>query len=114
MPLGPLRTRTGFPDLELAAVTGRVERLAEIVPFPGRERADAERQGGRAAPTTRVFQLKISLLDTKPPVWRRVVVDASSTLDHVHDVIQAVFALVGLPPARVRSRQGPLRTPGHR
>lgn len=81
MPLGPLSKRTGFPDLELAAVTGRTERFAEIVPFLGRERPDAEPLGGPAAPKARVVQLKITLLDTKPPVWRRALVDASSTLD---------------------------------
>jgi hypothetical protein len=38
-----------------------------------------------------VFQLKVTLLDTKPPIWRRVLVDGSSTLDQVHEVIQAAF-----------------------
>jgi len=38
-----------------------------------------------------VYQLKVSLLDTKPPIWRRVLVDGGSTLDCVHKVIQAAF-----------------------
>jgi hypothetical protein len=38
-----------------------------------------------------VFQLKVTLQDTKPPIWRRVLVEGSATLDHVHEVIQAAF-----------------------
>ena len=37
------------------------------------------------------YQLKITLLDTKPPVWRRVVVPGEITLDRLHDVIQIVM-----------------------
>ena len=35
-----------------------------------------------------VFQLKIVLLDSKPPIWRRVLVPASIHLCSLHDVIQ--------------------------
>ena len=38
-----------------------------------------------------MYQLKVTLLDTKPPVWRRVLVDGDATLDHLHEVIQAAF-----------------------
>ena len=38
-----------------------------------------------------MYQLKVTLLDTKPPIWRRVLVDGSATLDQVHEVIQAAF-----------------------
>lgn len=38
-----------------------------------------------------VYQLKITLNGTKPPVWRRVVVDSSITLGELHSVIQAAF-----------------------
>jgi Plasmid pRiA4b ORF-3-like protein len=39
---------------------------------------------------TKVYQLKITLKDTKPPVWRRVLVP-NCTLDKLHDVIQAAM-----------------------
>lgn len=42
-----------------------------------------------------VFQLKVTLRDIKPPIWRRVLVDGSATLDEVHDVIQAAFGWWG-------------------
>jgi hypothetical protein len=38
-----------------------------------------------------VCQLKVTLLDTDPPIWRRVLVDGASTLAQLHDVIQAAF-----------------------
>lgn len=38
-----------------------------------------------------MYQLKVTLHDTKPPIWRRVLIDRASTLDQVHEVIQAAF-----------------------
>lgn len=35
-----------------------------------------------------IFQLKVSLSDVIPPVWRRVLVPGGYTLDRVHRVIQ--------------------------
>jgi hypothetical protein len=36
----------------------------------------------------RVFQLRVTLDDVTPPIWRRVLVPAGYTLDRVHRVIQ--------------------------
>ncbi len=38
-----------------------------------------------------VYKLKATILDTKPPVWRRLVVRDDSTLAELHDVLQAAF-----------------------
>jgi hypothetical protein len=38
-----------------------------------------------------VFQIKIVLLGTSPPIWRRVLVPAEFTLAQLHDVIQATM-----------------------
>lgn len=38
-----------------------------------------------------VYQLKATIEDTKPPVWRRVVVPEETTLAGVHEVLQAAF-----------------------
>ena len=82
--------RSGSPDRELAAVVGGTEPLATVIAFPGRPAA-ADPRPKRGATSGSVFQLKITLLDTKPPIWRRVLVDGSSTLDHLHEIIQAAF-----------------------
>ena len=37
---------------------------------------------------TTIYQLKISLRDTKPPIWRRVQVLSSTTLQELHFIIQ--------------------------
>ncbi|HEX5366115.1 MAG TPA: plasmid pRiA4b ORF-3 family protein [Acidimicrobiales bacterium] len=79
----------GSPDRALAAVMGGAEPLAKVIAFPGERGAPAPSPRARA--TGDVFQLKVTLLDTKPPIWRRVLVDGGSTLDHVHEVIQAAF-----------------------
>jgi len=35
----------------------------------------------KQAATAKVFQLKVTSRDIKPPIWRRVLVDRSETLD---------------------------------
>ena len=44
-----------------------------------------------AAHTGRTYQLHISLRGIRPPVWRRVQVPGTFTLEKLHDVIQTVF-----------------------
>ena len=38
-----------------------------------------------------VLRIKIVLLGTKPPIWRRVLVPAEFTLAQLHDVVQAAM-----------------------
>lgn len=45
----------------------------------------SEIQSGGSVP---LYQLKISLKWSKPPIWRRVVVRGDMTLDRLHDIIQ--------------------------
>jgi hypothetical protein len=90
LPLGPLRKRTGFPDTELAAVVGGSEASDNVIAFPGTS-PTPERAPRSRAPRRTVYQLEITLLDTKPPIWRRILADGRATLDEVHEVIQAAF-----------------------
>ena len=43
-----------------------------------------------AGPTGEVYQFKITLMDTKPPVWRRIQV-SDCTLDKLHEHIQTAM-----------------------
>jgi hypothetical protein len=40
---------------------------------------------------TPVYQLKITLQGSKPPVWRRILVPGNLTLDKLHDVLQVAM-----------------------
>lgn len=42
-----------------------------------------------------VYQLRITLKGTKPPIWRRVAVPAEITLGQLHEVIQIVMGWTG-------------------
>jgi hypothetical protein len=37
---------------------------------------------------TEIYQLKVSLKDSKPPIWRRILVPGDITLERLHYVIQ--------------------------
>src|SRR3989442_15999428 len=38
-----------------------------------------------------IYQLKVTLLHTRPPIWRRLLVPAGLTLGVVHDVLQGAM-----------------------
>jgi hypothetical protein len=38
-----------------------------------------------------IYQLKVTLRDTRPPIWRRLLVPAGLTLEALHDVLQVAM-----------------------
>jgi len=94
-PVGPLRSSHGFPDEALAALLRATapsdEPMAEVIPFPGMTTPEPSVAARPSRTAASVFQLKVTLLNTKPPVWRRILVDSGITLDRLHEVIQAAF-----------------------
>ncbi len=38
-----------------------------------------------------IYQIKVTLLDTRPPIWRRLLVPAELTLEQLHAVLQAAM-----------------------
>jgi DNA invertase Pin-like site-specific DNA recombinase len=78
--------RTIAHDLKLSktTVTEIVKRHRQVHPnfYPPRSKM-APRQKARS-----IYQLKITLKDVRPPIWRRVQVPSDVTLGHLHWVIQ--------------------------
>jgi Plasmid pRiA4b ORF-3-like protein/Domain of unknown function (DUF1841) len=62
---------------------------------PAKRAGRANARGTSKAATTSVgngvFQVKISLLGARPPIWRRLRLPATTTLGQLHDVIQTAF-----------------------
>lgn len=45
----------------------------------------------KSAISAEVYQLKVTLLGTSPPIWRRLLVPANLTLAQLHDVLQVAM-----------------------
>jgi hypothetical protein len=45
----------------------------------------------KAEPTNQVFQLKLSVRDIDPPIWRRLLVRSDITLSRLHLIIQSLM-----------------------
>jgi hypothetical protein len=86
MILGPLMSRHGSPDRELLAIL-QGEPASDLEPPPTTARSSA----ARPATQRQLLQLKVTLLGVKPPVWRRLIVDSSTSLHQLHEYIQAAF-----------------------
>ena len=49
------------------------------------------RRSPRRAATSPIYQLKITLVEIAPPVWRRILVRGDLSLERLHDVFQCVM-----------------------
>jgi hypothetical protein len=47
--------------------------------------------GENSAVPPEIYQLKVTLLDTNPPIWRRLLVPSELTLAQLHDVLQVAM-----------------------
>src|SRR5260370_18662758 len=45
----------------------------------------------KSAVPPEIYQIKVTLLGTSPPIWRRLLVPAEVTLAQLHDVLQAAM-----------------------
>ena len=61
-------------------------------------------------PTDTVYQFKITLLESQPPIWRRIQVK-DCTLDKLHEHIQTAMGWTNSPPAPLQDRRAALRRP---
>ena len=76
----------GVDQKELAA---RRAKSKAAKPIP-RRKTPGGRSKGKASDAQPIYQLKITLLDTAPLIWRRIQIE-DCTLDTLHHYIQAVM-----------------------
>jgi len=70
----------------IASPKTEVKHLVEVP-----EEATETPLPGVATDLPKVYQLKISIAGSGPLIWRRVLVPARTSLDELHDIIQAVM-----------------------
>jgi len=58
---------------------------------PARRLRAAESHPAGGSATAAAYQVKVSLRDVKPPIWRRLVLPAAVTLAELHDVVQVAM-----------------------
>jgi hypothetical protein len=93
-----------------------VERVLQLQDTQDALEAERAEEFSRPDAEPRVYQLKISLRDARPPIWRRVLVDSSEPLGILHYTIQAAmgweddhlhhFTVNGGGPPAQNQRQG--------
>ena len=90
----------------------------------------------KSAAPAEIYQLKVTLLGTSPPIWRRLLAPAGMSLAQLHDVLQAAMGwedghmhefsvgqrrfgrpdpedrLMGMPSVEKRTHGASLRHPG--
>jgi hypothetical protein len=52
-----------------------------------------------------VYAIKVTLLGTSPPVWRRILVPRDITLGNLHRTLQTVMGVDKLPPSSIWSSE---------
>jgi hypothetical protein len=108
----PEGTQTiGFTKKQLDETASEVETAVQFAPSPYKERLKAitgklddlrdaledvppSPKGKPIKKADQLYQLKITLKDTKPPIWRRVQV-ADCSLGDLHEVIQIAMGWTG-------------------
>jgi hypothetical protein len=87
----------GRAPVDTAAYRGTLETLGRSrTPRQSRQGAASPKPSGssknaKVSARDAVYQVKISLRGTHPPIWRRLRLPAATTLARLHDIIQTAF-----------------------
>lgn len=94
---GALLDVEGRDAVRMLKIAGKVTDLLSQAVGEGETPSEARRavpKVGNAAPKSKpestIYQLKVSLRDIQPPIWRRILV-ADCSLDWLHEIIQVAM-----------------------
>jgi hypothetical protein len=87
------------------AITGRKENALRHVLDAATHVIEHLRGAGSNPGSRRLYQFKITLLDTRPPVWRRIQVK-DCTLDKLHEHVQTAMGWTNSHPPRLEEHGG--------
>lgn len=71
------------------------ERLEAILDFVGGEEIDDLFDRIESVPEA-LYQIKVTLRGSKPPIWRRIIIPSDFTFGDLHDVIQTTMGWVDM------------------
>jgi hypothetical protein len=83
--------RRAVAGLVTLGVLAEEEAAAGVLRLTPLAECSLRSRSGAVAPGDQIAQLKVTLLDTEPPVWRRLLVPATIRLDRLDRVIQAAM-----------------------
>jgi len=75
-----------------------ISNIWNRVKLEPRHDADAKRSKVESKKPRAVYQLKIQVSESHPPIWRRLLIHDTATLDHLHQVIQQCMGWNGYEP----------------
>jgi hypothetical protein len=84
--------RTPVSPLSYKRPDDVVKEALGVAIIPGRSKEQSRQEGRQSLErTATIYQLKVTLRDVTPPIWRRVRVRSNTTLPRLHSILQTVM-----------------------
>ncbi len=69
--------------------SGQKQELQLVTSPPKKQKKSSQKNSKKKTASKNAYQLKVSLKHIRPPIWRRIQINGDSTLEDLHEIIQA-------------------------